>query len=167
VSGVGRRPCADSDLILTAAQNYAGRQLPTVEDLRRYAPMLRPFPTRRLGDALYYVQAYAAALNQALLGVLLDPPRDADRWTEALYHLLDTLDGIAERAVEAKPSIEAMIERADADAARAAVALRALTHSDQPAPCPQCDGHGGSPSEGHCGTCAGTGIDPQDPASPL
>jgi hypothetical protein len=48
-------------------------------------------------------------------------------WTEALFYLLDCLDGLAERAIEVRPMIERMIDQADADAERAAVALRALT----------------------------------------
>jgi hypothetical protein len=37
----------------------------------------------------------------------------------------------------------------------------------EPVPCSACDGHGGSASEGHCNVCQGTGIDPDDPQSPL
>lgn len=37
----------------------------------------------------------------------------------------------------------------------------------EPWPCEQCGGHGGSESDGMCDACEGSGIDPEDPASPL
>jgi DnaJ-class molecular chaperone len=36
-----------------------------------------------------------------------------------------------------------------------------------PEPCPACSGQGGSVSDGVCVVCQGTGIDPDDPLSPL
>jgi DnaJ-class molecular chaperone len=36
-----------------------------------------------------------------------------------------------------------------------------------PEPCPACDGHGGSVSDGACLVCQGSGVDPDDPLSPL
>lgn len=37
----------------------------------------------------------------------------------------------------------------------------------EPADCRDCGGHGGSVSDGQCVRCQGSGIDPDDPASPL
>jgi DnaJ-class molecular chaperone len=37
----------------------------------------------------------------------------------------------------------------------------------EPEPCPACGGSGGSVADGNCDLCSGTGIDPDDPASPL
>lgn len=36
-----------------------------------------------------------------------------------------------------------------------------------PDPCPLCAGAGGSVSDGACRLCQGSGIDPEDPLSPL
>jgi DnaJ-class molecular chaperone len=36
-----------------------------------------------------------------------------------------------------------------------------------PEPCPACGGRGGSVSDGACELCQGTGLDPEDPLSPL
>jgi len=36
-----------------------------------------------------------------------------------------------------------------------------------PDPCPACGGRGGSVSDGNCELCQGTGIDPEDPLSPI
>jgi hypothetical protein len=156
----------------------------------RYGRMLRPFPTRRLAEAIYWVEADAASVSHIVRNVLIEPPQTAAPWCEALYHLQDVLDSIAERAMECKAEVERMVETADADAVRGAVALRALLEmipSDssepeievppppvdepapfrEPVPCPQCGGFGGSVSDGNCDMCQGTGIDPEDPASPL
>jgi hypothetical protein len=113
------------------AEKFAARQVPPdrepVGELQRYGRMLRPFPTRRLVDALYHVEAEGAALTRVLQNLLIEPPQTAEPWSEALYYVLDCLDGICERAIEARPQIERMIDTADVDAERAAVALRALT----------------------------------------
>lgn len=164
LSGLDVSPCSN----LTAAQNFAARQIPEpVAELNRYGRMLRPFPTRRLTEVLYYLEAEADAITRVLRNLLIEPPQTAEPWCEALYYLLDCLDGICDRAMAARPEIERMLDTADADAARAEVAIRALLALRAPDPCPACAGHGGSPDSGHCETCQGTGIDPADPASPL
>jgi hypothetical protein len=180
VSGVGSDPCHDGGgpagsaapvlaaLPLSAAEKFAyGRQLPPEPiDAERYVRMLRPFPVRRLSEVLYHVQAEGDAVRAILNNVQIEWPQSVDAWTEALFYLLDCLDGLAERAIEVRPMIERMIDQADADAERAAVALRAL-RAIPPAPCPTCGGHGGSAGDGQCESCQGTAIDPDDPASPL
>jgi hypothetical protein len=190
VSGVGVSPCSQTPA-LTPAQKFAfGRQLPSSwepsSEWLRYGRMLRPFPTRRLVDALYHVESDAASLSAIVQNLLIEPPQTAAPWCEALYYALDCLDSLAERVQEARPALERMIDTADADAARAATAMRALTEmlpsdegterppasavepapSRDPQPCPACDGRGGSVSDGHCGLCEGTGIDPEDPLFP-
>jgi hypothetical protein len=145
VSGVGPGPCSDVDTTVTArspapaldssltpAEKFASRQLPDPpgpvrSEAERYVRMLRPFPVRRLAEVLYPVQGEAAALGAILQNLQIDWPQSVGSWTEALYYLLDCLDGLAERAIEARPAIERMLDQADVDAERAAVALRALT----------------------------------------
>jgi hypothetical protein len=162
-----------------------GRQRPDAREPRseeaRYLKMLRPFPVRRLSDALFQLQAESAALDTIVLNLMLDPPQTAGPWVEALEYVVTSLHQIAAYADEVRPVVEGMIDTADAEAERAAVAVRALssmfasdeppppepTLAHQPFPCPWCDGHGGNPDEGQCSYCQGTGIDPDDPASPL
>jgi DnaJ-class molecular chaperone len=36
-----------------------------------------------------------------------------------------------------------------------------------PEPCPACGGAGGSVSDGACELCQGSGVDPEDPLSPI
>lgn len=137
-----------------------------MSEVQRYGRMLRPFPTRRLTEVLYYVEAESAALTCVLRNLLIEPPQTAEPWCDALYQILDTLDRICERTMEARPQIERMVDTADADAERAAAAMRAILTALAP-PCPKCAGHGGSAAEGACELCQGTAIDPQAPASPL
>jgi hypothetical protein len=134
--------------------------------VQRYGRMLRPFPTRRLVDALYHVDAEAITLDRIVKNLLIDPPQTAEPWCEALYYLLDCLDGICERAIEARAQIERMIDTADVDAERAAAAMRAIVSVLAP-PCPQCNGHGGDSAGGDCELCQGTALDPRAPLSPL
>ncbi len=116
---------------LTPAERLASRQLPRpgepASELARYGRMLRPFPTRQLSDALYHVEAHANGMTQVLRNLLIDPPQTAEPWLEALYALLDGLDGLILAASEARAPLERMIDTADADAERAAVAMRAIT----------------------------------------
>ena len=166
VSGDALSPCAN----LTPAEKFAARQIRSepVGEVQRYGRMLRPFPTRRLTEVLYHVEADSDSLIRIVRNLLVDPPQTADTWCEALYHLLDVLDSICERAIEARPHIERMIDTADADAERAAIAMRAIVSViEGPAPCPTCGGTGGDHDGGHCGLCQGTAIDPNDPLSPL
>lgn len=37
----------------------------------------------------------------------------------------------------------------------------------EPEPCPACGGRGGSVSDGACVLCQGSGVDPDDPLSPI
>jgi hypothetical protein len=195
VSGDGASPCpyvavphavaSSRGPSLSPAEMYAyGRQLPDAREPRsehaRYLKMLRPFPIRRLSDTLFQLQSESAALDKIVVNLMLDPPDSAAPWVEALEYIVNSLHTIAACADEVRPVIESMIDTADTDAERAAVAARALssmfvsdapepeqTVGHQPFPCPWCDGHGGSPDEGQCSYCQGTGIDPDDPASPL
>lgn len=194
VSGAALSPCPDHSLAADRAEAgrlFPFRQLPPTwepsADFMRYGRMLRPFPTRKLAEAVYFVETDAGVVSAIVRNLLIEPPQTAAPWCEALYHLLDVLDSIAERAVECRAVVERMIDTSDADAMRAAVALRALIEMvpeepeieapplpvdepapfREPAPCPQCGGHGGSVSDGNCDMCSGTGIDPEDPASPL
>jgi hypothetical protein len=171
VSGAGADPCPDPGREkLRPAEKFAARQVPPdrepVGELQRYGRMLRPFPTRRLADALYHVEAEGAALTRVLQNLLVEPPQTAEPWSEALYYVLDCLDGICERAMEARPQIERMIDTADVDAERAAAAMRAIVSVLAP-PCPKCGGHGGDVASGNCDACQGTAIDPRAPLSPL
>ena len=197
VSGAVPSPCPDSCLAADRAEAgrlFAFRQLPPAwepsADFMRYGRMLRPFPTRKLAEAIYWVEADTATVSHIVRNLLIEPPQTAAPWCEALYHLLDVLDSVADRALARRAQVEQMIDTADADATRAAVALRALLEMSprsenepeieapppfvdepapfrEPVPCPQCGGFGGSVSDGNCDMCQGTGIDPEDPASPL
>jgi hypothetical protein len=136
-------------------------------DVQRYGRMLRPFPTKRLSEVLYYVEADAWSLVQILRDLLIEPPQTAEPWCDALYASLDKLDSICERAIEARAQIERMLDTADADAERAAIAMRAIVSVISDPTCPKCDGHGGDHDGGACELCQGTAIDPQHPSSPL
>lgn len=154
-------------------------------DVLRYARMLRPFPIKALADLLYHVDAAAVSLAQHLNRLLIDPPREADLWVQALDQIDEQLWSLAEYADAARARLPGFVDRADAEGERAASALRAImrdlslhdvgphlepgvgpSSEAGPMPCPHCGGHGGSVSDGHCDHCEGTGIDPEDPAFP-
>jgi hypothetical protein len=168
VSGVGNGPCPCSG----AADTGPGRSsasAPPSSDVARYTRMLRPFPIKSLAELLYQVQSSAASINQTLIELQIEPPREADTWAAALWHLDTLLWGLADYAETARAGLPEMVDRADVEAERAASALRAILDglSRTPEPCPACDGHGGDASTGQCPACQGSALDPSDPASPL
>jgi hypothetical protein len=129
------------------------------------------------------VQADACAIDRALSKLQIDPPALADAWCVELSYLDELLWSLTERCIAAQSDIHRIMDTADADEARALTAFVAIMRGlgrdeeppppDEPAPfreptpCRACAGHGGSPSDGNCDECQGTGIDPSDPQSPL
>lgn len=161
MSGSGESPCPSAG--------------PTTEQLVLYSRMLRPFPVKKLGTILYHVLAVANSIERAMHALEADPPQIADNWCFEVQQLEDALWSLTEYAVDAQAALHQMYDSADADERRAMTAMVAIMRGlkDEPGPfrdpepCPRCAGHGGSSSDGDCGYCSGTGVDPGDPASPL
>lgn len=89
----------------------------------RYARLLRPFPTKRLADALYRVEADGTALHHELFAVLTDPPTVVEQWCQRLQTLTGLLMSIEEESREARDVIRGMYDDADRTFS---VALRAM-----------------------------------------
>jgi hypothetical protein len=109
----------------------AGRQLavPTHgprSDLDRYVRMIRPFPTRRLAEIVYHVEADASMVHRLVLNAQVQPPVTADTWSETLLHLLDVLWSLDLRIKDAVPMIETLLDQADTDFERSVSAVTAL-----------------------------------------
>jgi hypothetical protein len=169
VSGVGIGPCPRSETADTGPERPRASALP-LSDVARYSRMLRPFPIKSLTELLYHVQTSAAQINQTLIALQIDPPREADTWAAALWQLDTTLWELIDYADRARVGLPEMVDRADVEGERAASALRVIVSGlgDRvPKPCPACGGHGGNRADGACPTCQGSAIDPSDPASPL
>lgn len=169
VSGVGHGPCSHSETPDTGPERSHTPALP-LSDVARYSRMLRPFPIKSLTELLYHVQTAATQINQTLIELQIDPPREADTWAAALWQLDTTLWELIDYADRARAGLPEMVDRADVEGERAASALRAIVSGlgDRvPKPCPKCGGHGGDPVNGTCPVCQGSAIDPSDPASPL
>jgi hypothetical protein len=181
LSGAALDPCLNAGgAAAPAGPEGLPRPDAPAELLRRYSRLLRPFPVKRLADALWYVQADAHAIDHALIGVQLEPPALADEWCLELRAIDDMLWSLTQRCVDAQAELHRIMDGADADERRALTAFVAIMRGlgrdeppDEPAPfrepvpCGACAGHGGSPSDGDCEKCQGTGIDPSDPQSPL
>lgn len=142
--------------------------------------MLRPFPVKKLRDVLYHVLATAHVLEQELHALEADPPLRAELWCFELNHFDEQLWSLTEYAIDAQAGLRRIYDTADADERRAIKAMTAILRGwgeepppeepapfREPQPCPACGGHGGTASDGDCDVCQGTGIDPDDPASPL
>lgn len=157
MSGTGESPCLSTG--------------PTTEQLVLYSRMLRPFPVKRLSSILYHVLAVANDIERAMHALEADPPQIADHWCFELQQVEDALWSLTEYSIEAQAALHGMYDTAEADERRAMTAMVAIMRGlrDEPGPkqCAHCAGHGGSSSDGDCGYCSGTGIDPSDPASPL
>jgi hypothetical protein len=97
------------------------RRLP---EAAMYLGMLRPFPVRRLHDLLYHVVADVAHIERVLGGLLLEPPSRIEQWTWALDQIDTALWSLEQRAQAVRPEVDAMHDTADAEAARAQLAMR-------------------------------------------
>lgn len=113
VSGDVESPCPPADL--------GTRRLP---EAALYLGMLRPFPVKRLHDLLYHVVADVAAIERVLGALLLEPPSRIEQWTWALDQIETALWSIEQRACDVRPEVDAMHDTADAEAARAQLAMR-------------------------------------------
>lgn len=104
------------------------------EDPLRYARLLRPFPTKRLAEKLYYVQADAHAIERKLIEVLVNPPQTPERWRAELQALDDLLDSLTERCTEVRPVLARMVEQSDGDFERAVTAMLGILRGLAQAP---------------------------------
>jgi hypothetical protein len=91
----------------------------------RYAGLLRPFSTRRLEDALYYVQTDAGTIRAEVDRLCRRPPTAPEPWTESLFRLSDLVASLIERCEEALPLLDRLAEDAPGDFRRA---VRAMEH---------------------------------------
>lgn len=92
----------------------------------RYARLLKPFPTKRLADALYHVNAESAGISQELQRLLQNPPTTPEPWSDALWRLETALHLLIERCDEVLPVIVRMAEDAEPDFRRAVRAMEAI-----------------------------------------
>lgn len=98
--------------------------MPTVdESFLAYSRLVKPFPVRRLTDALYWVQADTASINQRLLRLQIDPPRQPDEWVAEVESLRLSLESLAGRCREAYPILGLMVDQAEGDYRRAVEGL--------------------------------------------
>jgi hypothetical protein len=117
---------------LSAAESFAGsRQLAAAtgeppSDLLRYARMVKPFPTRRLAEILYYVEADAGLIHRLTVNAQVEPPTQPDLWRETLDHILEVLASLTERIEQATPLLNTLWDQADADYERSITALTAI-----------------------------------------
>jgi hypothetical protein len=91
-----------------------------------HARLMRPFPVKRLTDALYHVQADAGQIAAVLVAVQTDPPRTPEAWVTELEHLLALLASLELRCRDAVPALEVLADQADADFERAVSAMLAI-----------------------------------------
>jgi pyruvate/2-oxoacid:ferredoxin oxidoreductase alpha subunit len=91
-----------------------------------YVRMIRPFPTRRLGEVLHQVSGTMALVDRLVSNSQLEPPRTADLWTETLFHIIDELDLMHDLIEEAMPRLVQMVDEADRHYERSLSAVRAL-----------------------------------------
>ena len=95
-------------------------------DLLRYARMVKPFPTRRLAEIIYYVEADAGLIHKLTLNAQVEPPTQPQLWRETLDHILDVLSSLSERIKEAEPKLVALYDQADNDYERSITAIVAI-----------------------------------------
>jgi pyruvate/2-oxoacid:ferredoxin oxidoreductase alpha subunit len=91
-----------------------------------YVRMIRPFPTRRLGEVLHQVSGTMALIERLVSNAQVEPPRTADLWTDTLLHVIDELDLMHDLIEEAMPRLTQMIDEADRHYERSLSAVRAL-----------------------------------------
>lgn len=125
-------PRASPPFTLRPAESFAAsRQLdaprsePTSETMA-YVRMIRPFPTRRLNEAMHQVLGTAALIDKLVTNAQIEPPRTAELWTETLFYILDELDLMHDLIEEAVPRLIQMIDEADFQYERSLSAVRAL-----------------------------------------
>jgi hypothetical protein len=117
---------------VSAAESFAGsRQLDAnraepANDLMRYARMIKPFPTRRLAEALYHVEADVGLIHRLATNAQIQPPTTPDVWYETLEHILECLWSLELRIKEAVPMIVALQDTADVDYERSISAITAI-----------------------------------------
>jgi hypothetical protein len=87
----------------------------TREDLLARARLIKPFPVKRLADALYHVQAEAHSIDQRLLRLQLDPPRLPEHWYGELEALTASLGSLEALCGDAVPVLGRMADQADGD----------------------------------------------------
>jgi hypothetical protein len=113
-----------------------------------YGRTIRPFPTQRLGDAVFYVEADAHAITQHIHRLLVHPPGTPESWCQELQKLQGLIGSLEERCQELRPVISEMYDDADRAfdvAVRAMTAmLRGLQVAGEP---PDVGSDGGAPVE--------------------
>jgi hypothetical protein len=125
-------PRAESSVSLRPAESFAAsRQLdaPRSEppsEVMAYVRMVRPFPTRRLGEVLHQVLGTAALIDKLVVNAQIEPPRTADLWTETLFHIGDELALLKDMIDEVFGPLTQMIDEADFHYERSLSAVRAL-----------------------------------------
>lgn len=100
----------------------------------RLSRLVRPFPVKRLADALYHVEADAADIHNRLQRMQVDPPRLSDDWTGELYALAAVLRSLQARVEDALPALALMVDQADGDEQRALDALLKVWETIPPEP---------------------------------
>lgn len=126
-----RASVSDAQLPITPALAFAAsRQLDQgsepVNDLMRYARMVKPFSTRRLAEIVYHVEADASTIHRLVTNAQIQPPTTPDVWFETLEHILDCLWSLDLRIKEAMPMIIALQDTADVDYERSIAAITAI-----------------------------------------
>lgn len=92
----------------------------------QYARLMRPFPYKRLADALYHVSASAHLLDKELFKILTDPPTTPEAWCQALQRVDGLLMSLMDDAGEAREPIRGMYDAADSDFEVAVKAIQAI-----------------------------------------
>lgn len=92
----------------------------------RYSRLIRPFPVKKLADALYHVEADAASISDTLQALYRDPPLTADDWVATLDRLDMLLRSLQARCGDAIPVLGDLVDRAEGDHERGVRALAAI-----------------------------------------
>jgi hypothetical protein len=90
------------------------------------ARLIKPFPTRRLADGLYQVEAGGNLIHQRLISVLRDPPGTPESWCMELQQLKGLLLVLADECHEAVARVDGFYDRADEDFASSVRAIRLM-----------------------------------------
>jgi hypothetical protein len=85
--------------------------------------LLRPYPVRRLTEALHHVEQTSGTISQNRLRLMVDTPVSPDEWAGYLAEIQDMLETLAEQCGDAWERLQRMIDSAPADHRRALDAL--------------------------------------------
>jgi hypothetical protein len=94
-----------------------------VSEAVQYSRLLRPYSTKRMDGALWYVEATAGGIYQRKLKLLIDPPADPATWQSELELIQNDLQTLAEQCEDAWRKIGLLIKSAPGDYERAITAM--------------------------------------------